>query len=133
MLRLRLALLAVLVVAACGDQAASDTAEGAGPAEEVASPEIFEGLPVLPGSRLMGGSADAAEAVVDVPVTVDSVARWYRRVLLERSWAIRGDATAADRSVTLHATSPEGRPIWIMMRPLADGTTARVSVIATRP
>jgi len=117
----------LLLLCACGERPPG----GDAPADEPAvSPEIFAGLPVLPGSRLAGGSGSAAEAVVAVPVPADSVARFYRRILADRDWDIRGDATAPDGEVTLHARSPEGRPIWILIRPAGSGG-AQVSVIAT--
>lgn len=117
----------LLLVAGCGDRSSAGDMP---PDEPSVSPDIFAGLPVLPGSRLAGGSGTAAEAVVAVPVSADSVARFYRRVLADRDWDIRGDATARDGEVTLHARSPEGRPIWIIVRP-AGPSRAEVSVIAT--
>jgi hypothetical protein len=111
----------------CGERTPAADA----PSEEpVLSADVFAGLPILPGARFGGGSANAAEAIADVPVSADSVARFYRRVLDDRAWDIRGDATAPDGQVTLHARSPEGRPIWIMIRPVAGGR-AQVSLIAT--
>ena len=127
-MRRLLCLCACLIpLAACGERT---PAADAPPDEPVASADVFAGLPVLPGSRFAGGSANAAEAIADVPVSADSVARFYRRVLDERSWDIRGDATAPDGQVTLHARSPEGRPIWILIRPVPGGR-AQVSLIAT--
>ncbi|MDH4350129.1 MAG: hypothetical protein OEW56_03150, partial [Gemmatimonadota bacterium] len=105
-----------LVLAGCGDRPPADDPP---PDEATVSPEIFAGLPVLPGARMAGGSANAGEAVVEVPVSADSVARFYRQIFVDRSWDIRGDATAPDGYVTLHARSPEGRPVWVMIRPLA--------------
>jgi hypothetical protein len=90
---------------------------------------MFAGLPLLSGSRVAGGSGNAAEAVVAVPVAADSVARFYRQVLADRAWDIRGDATTPDGQVTLHARSPAGRPIWIIIRPVAPARS-EVSVIA---
>jgi hypothetical protein len=71
-----------------------------------------------------------AEALIQVPLPADSLARVYRSTLAEQAWDVRGDATAADGSITLHARSSEGRPIWIMIRPLAPGRS-EVSLIAT--
>lgn len=117
----------LFLLAGCGDR---PPAGDAPPDEAAVSPDIFAGLPVLAGSRLAGGSGNAAEAVVEVPFAADSVARFYRQVLADRAWDIRGDATAPDGQVTLHARSPEGRPIWIIVRPAGAGH-ASVSVIAT--
>lgn len=117
----------VFLLPGCGERRPAADA----PADEpTVSVDIFAGLPVLPGSRFAGGSANAGEAIAQVPASADSVARFYRRVLVDRSWDIRGDATAPDGQVTLHARSPEGRPIWILIRPLAAGR-AEVSLIAT--
>jgi hypothetical protein len=117
----------LIVLASCGDRLPSHDAP---PEAPVVSPEIFAGLPLLPGSRMAGGSANAAEAVVAVPVPADSVARFYRRVLADRFWDLRGDATDRDGQITLYARSPEGRPMWIIVRP-AGASRANVSVVAT--
>jgi len=113
---------------ACAERPAPKAAEP--PSVPQPSLDMFAGLPVLPGSRLVGGTPDAAEAVVRVPVSADSVADFYRGVFVQRGWVIRGDATTPDGSVTLHAASPENRPVWIMIRPAGD-TAADVSIIAT--
>jgi hypothetical protein len=91
---------------------------------------MFLGLPVFPGARIVAGGPGAAEALIEAPAPVDSLARVYRRVLVRQSWEIRGDVTAPDGSVTLHARSAEGRPVWIMIRPLGSGRS-EVSLIAT--
>jgi hypothetical protein len=115
----------------CGDRPPADGTPPVPPADEPApTPELFFGLPVIPGSRIVAGSAGAAQAMIRVPLPADSLARVYRRVLVKQSWEIRGDATAADGSVTLHARSAEGRPMWIMIRPLGPGQS-EVSLIAT--
>ena len=143
---LRLGVLATLLLltqAGCGDRPA---ASGSSPATDAPpanvapplpavpgpdpKPEMFFGLPVVPGSRIVAGTDGAAEALIQVSLPADSLARVYRRVLVKQSWEIRGDATAADGSVTLHARSAEGRPIWIMIRPLGPGHS-EVSLIAT--
>ena len=119
------------IQAGCGDQPPADGTPPVPPADELPpTPEMFFGLPVIPGSRIVAGGAGAAEALIQVPLPADSLARVYRRVLVQQSWEIRGDATAADGSVTLHARSAEGRPTWIMIRPLGPGQS-EVSLIAT--
>jgi hypothetical protein len=115
------------VLAGCGDRPPSDETP---PDTATVSPEIFAGLPILQGARIAGGSDNAAEAVVEIPVAADSVARFYRQIFADRSWDIRGDATAPDGKVTLHARSPEGRPVWVMIQPIGPDRAA-VSVIAT--
>jgi hypothetical protein len=121
-----------LLLVACTDrppaeQAVEQPVDGGEP-----SREMFAGLPVFPGSRLVSGSATAAEALVNVPVSADSVARYYRQALADREWTIRGDATEVDGTVTLHAGSRDGRPIWIRIHPIAPDS-CEVSVIATAP
>jgi hypothetical protein len=91
---------------------------------------MFFGLPVVPGSRIVAGGSGVGEARIQVPIPADSLARVYRRILAKQAWDIRGDATAPDGSVTLHARSSAGRPIWIMIRPLTGGES-EVSLIAT--
>jgi hypothetical protein len=117
----------VLVLAGCRDRPPS---EDPPPDEPTVSPDIFAGLPILPGARMAGGSTNAAEAVVEIPVAADSVARFYRSIFADRFWDIRGDATTPDGQVTLHARSPAGRPVWVMIRPMGPNRSA-VSVIAT--
>jgi hypothetical protein len=126
--RFSILLCAGLVLAGCGEQPPANASGD----EPMPSPEIFAGLPVLPGARMVAGTSSAAEAVVSVPVSADSVARFYRAIFGQRDWAIRGDATAPDGVVTLHAASPEGRPVWIMIRPVSS-TSAQVSLIASVP
>jgi hypothetical protein len=91
---------------------------------------MFFGIPVIPGSRIVAGTAGAAEARIEIPLPADSTAQIYRRILVRQSWEIRGDNTAPDGTVTLHARSAEGRPVWILIRPLAPGMT-EISLIAT--
>jgi hypothetical protein len=119
--------LPLLLVAGCGDRPAG---EAAPPDETTAAPAIFAGLPLLPGSRVAGGTGNAAEAVVTVPLPPDSVAQFYRRVLADRAWDLRGDVTDRDGQITLHGRSPQGRPLWIIVRPAGPGGST-VSVIAT--
>jgi hypothetical protein len=119
----------VLLLVACTDRPPAEQADQPVDGGEP-SREMFAGLPVFPGSRMVSGSATAAEALVTVPVSADSVARYYRKALADREWTIRGDATGADGTVTLHAGSRDGRPIWIRIHPIAPDT-CEVSFIAT--
>lgn len=122
------ALAGVLLLSGCGEGATTDRP----PEERPPSPEMFAGLPLLRGARITAGSGEAAEAVATTQAPADSMARYYRSVFIERRWTIRGDATAPDGSVTLHAASPEGRPIWVTIRPVSP-TSSEVSVIASAP
>jgi hypothetical protein len=121
-----LAIVPLLALAGCADRPPRDDTSDT----DVPSREMFAGLPVFPGSRLVAGSATAAEARVSVPVSADSVANYYRQALTVRNWVIRGDATDADGTVTLHAGSDEGRPIWIRIVPVS-ADACEVSFIAT--
>jgi hypothetical protein len=138
---LRLGVLCTLLMiqAACGDRAPADDARAPAPAPATAvtpapegdpTPQMFFGIPVIPGARIVAGTAGAAEARIEIPLPADTTAGIYRRILVRQSWEIRGDNTAPDGSVTLHARSAEGRPVWIIIRPLAPGLT-EVSLIAT--
>lgn len=133
----------LVLLAACGDQPPADGASPAAAASSSAitppaaaaperdpTPEMFFGIPVIPGSRIVAGDAGAAEARIEIPLPADSTAQVYRRILVRQSWEIRGDNTAPDGSVTLHARSAEGRPVWILIRELSPGWT-EVSLIAT--
>jgi hypothetical protein len=117
-----------VLIAGCGEGVPADRPPEAPPP----SADLFAGLPVLPGARIVSGTANAAEAVVEVQVAADSVARFYRAAFIKLDWAIRGDATAPDGTVTLHAASPKGRPVWVMIRPVSPNA-AEVSLIAAAP
>lgn len=121
--------LSVLLLAGCGDRPVDERVP---PDDSLVTAAIFEGLPVMPGSRLGGRSSDAAEAIVNVPVSADSVATYYRNALADRDWDLRGDATTPDGRISLHARSAEGRPIWIIIEPTGVDR-AKVSVIAAAP
>lgn len=94
----------------------------------------LSGVPVMPGTRVLGaeGAADAVEASAVIALPPDSVARWYRTALVSGGWQLRGDVPDFRGAVTLHARRPDGRPVWIMIRPDAEGGT-RLSVIGAVP
>ncbi|MDH3497460.1 MAG: hypothetical protein OER21_11915 [Gemmatimonadota bacterium] len=122
--------LIVLAVLACGDggREAAETARDSVPLH------ALSGIPVMPGARVLGaeGGPDAVEAAAVVALPPDSVANWYRAALVSGGWQLRGDVPDMRGAVTLHARRPDGRPVWIMIRPGADGGTV-LSVIGAVP
>jgi hypothetical protein len=121
----------VLAVAAIGVVACGGNED-----HEAAPPDslplyTLRGVPMFPGARLLGieGGADAAQATVSIPLPVDSVARWYRRALLELRWHIASDVPTPDGGVSLHVESTDGRPVWLLITPTADRTGTVVSAI----
>jgi hypothetical protein len=95
-----------------------------------ASPELLAGIPAMPGSFASSTSAgtDAIQAGYQTAARADSVAAWYRRWLVKDGWQITGDLRDARGTVTVHAEK-SGRPIWLIIQPLANGIGSMFSVI----
>jgi hypothetical protein len=115
---------------------------GCGPGGDAASTppdsllrKVFAGIPLIPGGAVgnVTGEADAAQATLRVARPPDSVASWYRRELLARSWTIVSDVRSGDGTVTLHATDPANRPIWLLINRDAPGAGALVTVVGAVP
>jgi hypothetical protein len=86
---------------------------------------VLAGVPVFPLSTpaATDGTSEALAQLYLSAFAVDTVASWYRRNLLRLGWEILSDHRAPDRSVTLVAQRG-GSPIWVMINPRPDGTTA---------
>lgn len=118
-LRYSSSILLILFLGAC---------RGATPRE--ASGELLAGIPALPRSApaSISAGADAVEAGYTSTLPPDSVAAWYRRWFIKDGWHINGDLPAAG-SVTLYVEKGR-RPIWLIIRPLADHQGSVFSVVA---
>ncbi len=92
--------------------------------------ELLAGIPVYPGARAMStaAGADAAQAGFLTDRPADSVAGWYRDWFARDGWLIGGDLRAPDGSTSLHAEKA-GRPLWLLVKPLAGGLGSQFSVI----
>lgn len=125
-----LSLLAVLaaLAAACGGEAPRDEADE-GPPQSLRIGMI--GTPVFrPSERISQTlSANTIETVFRTAVAVDSVASWYRFVLIEGGWDIVGDARLPDSSIALHARQEGKPPIWITVRRGGPAGTSEFSII----
>ena len=115
----RVILLASLLVPAC---------RGEKPRE--ASVELLAGIPAMPRSIPVSSAAgsEAVEAGYTTAASPDSVARWYRQWFLKDGWRINGDLPSAG-GVAL-SVEKAGRPIWLMIRPMANHQGSVFSVVA---
>jgi hypothetical protein len=77
---------------------------------------VFRDVPILAGSSEVerSGTPEALQLVFLVPMDRDSVASAYRRVLRQRGWRIKGDAT--DGGVVQLYAERNGPPLWIRIQ-----------------
>ena len=87
---------------------------------------VFQGVPVLPLSTVVGqsGSASAVQTDLFAPAHPDSAAGWYRRRLIALDWEIESDNRTPDGVTTIYATR-DGPPLWVILRP--NGSVAGTS------
>jgi hypothetical protein len=123
-------LLTATLLAGCGG--GDDTA---GTPPDSLLRQVFAGVPLIPDGVVgnVTGEGTAAQAMVRVPRPPESVATWYRRELLARRWTIVSDARTGDGAVTLHATDPDRRPIWLIIGPDPPGAGTLVTVVGAVP
>jgi hypothetical protein len=119
------------LVSACGERRGGD---GAGPRDSIALGALVD-VPLYPGAAIgdIGGSGETAQATLTIAGPRDSVAAWYRRQLLGRGWTMVNDARAPDGTITLHATRPDGRPLWVMVGQDAPTAPTTVTVVGAVP
>jgi hypothetical protein len=115
----RVLLLAALLVACRG-----------GDNPRVASRALLAGIPAMPRSVPISNAAgsDAVEAGYTTADSPDSVAAWYRRWFLQQGWRITADLPASG-GVTV-AVEKERRPVWLIIRPLANHQGSMFSVVS---
>ena len=97
--------------------------------------QAFAGIPLFPGAGIsdIAGEGEAASATLHVNRSPDSVAAWYRRSLLARRWTIVSDVRTPDSTITLHATDPGRRPIWLLISRDAPTAGTLVTVVGAVP
>lgn len=118
------------VTAACGTGG-----DRANPPPDTLLRKVFAGVPLIPGGAVgnVSGEGDAAQAILRVPRPPDSVATWYRRELLAHDWTIVSDTRARTGTITLHASDPDQRPLWLVIdRDQTPGWT-QVTVVGAVP
>jgi hypothetical protein len=122
--------LAATALAGCGTGG-----DAANPPPDSLLRKVFAGIPLMPGGAVgnVTGEGDAAQAMLRAARPPDSVATWYRRELLARGWTIVSDARGRDGTVTLHATDPGGRPIWLLISRDAPGAGTLMTVVGAVP
>ncbi|MGD2135959.1 MAG: hypothetical protein PVF27_07360 [Gemmatimonadales bacterium] len=132
MTTLSAAVLLVMLAAACGAEPQGDE-PGERPPRSLLIGMI--GTPVFrPSERIAQTlSADALETVFRSDASLETVAAWYRTVLIRSGWDIVGDARLPDSSVALHARQEGKPPIWITIRPGALAGTSQFSIIGAAP
>jgi hypothetical protein len=103
-----------------------DTAPARGSAAPAAEPTVsplraLRDVPILTGSSEVerSGTPEALQLVFLVPLERDSVAALYRRVLPQRGWRIKGDAT--DGGVVRLYAERNGPPLWIRIQGAGPG------------
>ncbi len=138
------ALLACLAVACKGRE--SGAAAGGEPGAQAEAPpsasdsrtapmvsplRVLRDVPILEGSDEVerSGTPEALQLVFLVPLSRDSVAAAYRRVLRQRGWRIKGDAT--DSGVVQLYAERNGPPLWIRIRDAGPGA-AQYTIIGAQ-
>ena len=99
--------------------------------ERVEPPSLGEALPSLPlppNAKLIssGGSADAAQLVLQTPAPVDGVAEYYRSAMSAPGWRLLGDTKDSAGAYTLYGEGPT-RPMWVRVRSLGSGTEVTIT------
>jgi hypothetical protein len=95
----------------------------------------FAGVPLMPGAGMsnLSGEGEAAGVTLHIQRPPDSVAAWYRRALLMRDWTIVSDVRDGDGAITLHATDPSRRPLWLIVTRDAPRAGTLVTVVGAVP
>lgn len=120
-------LLAVAALVGCGDRPAGERSTE----RDSMALDALIGVPLLPGARIadIGGTGPTARVELSASAPVDTVATWYRRALLARGWTLASDVTTRDGAVTLHATGPGDRRLWLIIGPDSASAGTIVTVV----
>ena len=95
-------------------------------ARQVAS-RALQGALSYPGSTIVkiAAGTDAAEVTLTTRDSVQRVALWFRQALTLNGWQLRNEGRVSGGGLTIYAEKPDGRPLWLTLRPNvgAPGTT----------
>lgn len=95
-------------------------------ARQLAS-RALQGALSYPGSTIVNIAAgtDAAEVTLTTRDSVTRVALWFRQALTMNGWELRNEGKGAGGALSIYAEKPDGRPLWVTLRPNvgAPGTT----------
>ena len=120
-MRYRHLALLLLVLAACGTDAAKKTASVG---------EALPGLPLPPEARVMSrsGTPQALQITFQSLWAADSIAWYYRQILSTGEWTLQSDVMDATGAAVLYATR-DGPPIWVRVWPTvgAPGSTLTIT------
>jgi len=116
-------LFALLLVAACDRPKEPD-------ARQVAS-RALQGALSYPGSTIVkiNAGTDAAEVTLTTRDSVPAVALWFRQALTLNGWQLRNEGKGAGGAVSIYAEKPDGRPLWVTLRPNTGGPGTTYTLI----
>ena len=99
-------------------------------ARQVAS-RALQGVLSYPGSTIVKVNAgtDAAEVTFTTPDAVEHVATWLRHALTLNGWQLRNEGKGAGGAVSIYAEKPDGRPLWVTLRPNVGGPGTTYTLI----
>jgi hypothetical protein len=116
-------LLSILAFAACDRPKEPD-------ARQLAS-RALQGALSYPGSTIVkiAAGTDAAEVTLTTRDSVAAVALWFRQALTLNGWVLRNEGKAAGGAVTIYAEKPDGRPLWLTLKPNSGGPGTTYTLI----
>ena len=118
-----LVLLGCLTLAACDRPKEPD-------ARQLAS-RALQGALSYPRSTIIKVAAgtDAAEVTLSTPDSVARVANWFRQALPLNGWQLRNEGKTSGGALTIYAEKPDGRPLWLTLRPNVGGPGTTYTLI----
>jgi len=117
--------LPIMLLAACGKEAPE-------PPKRV---DVLIVTPKVPNSILVDttGTEDTERAIFVIPVSGDSVARYYRAILGNWGWELENDRSSGDLIDLVARKGPRGNStLWIHIE-RQDTLSARYTLIASTP
>jgi hypothetical protein len=91
--------------------------------------QSLQGVLVYPGSHVvtMASGDSAGQLTLASPAPAESVAHWFRQMLLVNGWTLESDAKQPDGSVLMYAERGR-RPLWIAIQEATGGPGTSYSV-----